>query len=132
MISSDIIKRVQELGLPEGSYVVFGSCPLALAGLRETNDIDLLVTPELYHQLYEEGWQKIQKGPLDTPVVMKVFEAHDNWEFSSYHPTLVQLLATATVVDGVPFASLAEVRAWKLAFARPKDLADVELIDQHG
>ena len=131
MTKDDIIKRVNALGLPEGSYVVFGSCPMALAGLREANDIDLLVTPELYVELQQQGWQKIQKGPRDTPVVFEVFEAHDNWDFSSYRPTLAQLLATATIVDGVPFASLAEVRAWKLASARPKDLADVDLIDKN-
>src|SRR3989338_6133729 len=106
MTGSDIIKNMKKLGLPAGSYVVFGSAPLALAGLREANDIDLLVTPELYAKLEEQGWQKIQKSPHDTPLVRDVFEAHDNWNFSSYNPTLSHLLATATVVDGVPFASL--------------------------
>ena len=72
----------------------------------------------------------MRKSPNDKPLARDVFEAHDNWNFSSYRPTLEQLLASATVIDGIPFASLEEVRKWKVASGRPKDLADVKLIDK--
>lgn len=130
MTKDDIIAKVKALHLPEGSYIVFGAGPMAVAGIRETNDIDLYVTPELYASLQDRGWQKITKGPHDTPVVHDVFEAHEDWDFSSYHPTLEHLLATATIVDGIPFASLDEVRSWKVSSHRPKDLADIALIDK--
>jgi hypothetical protein len=45
MTGQDIINKVKPLNLPKGQYVVFGSCPMALAGLREAGDIDMLVTP---------------------------------------------------------------------------------------
>lgn len=125
----EIIAKVKELGLPEGSYVVFGSCPLAAAGLREAGDIDMLVTTKLLRSLEAAGWKQVEKGRGDTPFVHDVFEAHDNWDFSHYRPTLAGLLMTATVIDGVPFASLEEVRKWKAASGRPKDLKDIELID---
>ena len=56
---------------------------------------------------------------------------HNNWDFSHYSPTLEQLLETATVIDGVPFASLEEVRKWKAGGERPKDVADLALIDAY-
>ena len=59
------------------------------------------------------------------------FEAHYAWDFSSYKPTLEQLLLTADVIDGIPFASLLEVRKWKLSSGRPKDFDDIKLIDNH-
>ena len=131
MTAQDIIAKVKQLQWPPDSYMVFGICPLALAGLREAQDIDLFVTPELYAQLHQAGWQQIDKGEGHTPLVRDEFDVHENWNFGSYRPTFEDLRATATIEDGVPFVSLAEVRKWKLAFGRPKDIADVALIDAH-
>lgn len=131
MTKEEIISKVKTLQLTKGSYVVFGSCPLAVAGIRESNDIDMLVSPEVYESLKSGGWQQRDKGPKDKPLVHDVFEAHDNWNFSSYNPTLTDLLANAEVVDGISFASLEDVRRWKTASGRPKDLIDIGLIDSY-
>ena len=133
MTKEKIITKVKTLNLPKGSYVVFGSCPLAVVHIREANDIDLLVSEEVFIKLREAGWQELHKSPHDIPLVHDVFEAHDNWNFSSYRPspTLSQLLASAKVVDGIPFASLEEVRKWKVASHRPKDIVDIALIDAY-
>jgi hypothetical protein len=129
MTGQEIIAKVKTLNLPNGSYIVFGSCPLAVAGIREANDIDMLVTEAVSNSLKQKGWQQIDKGKNDKPLVYDVFEVHKSWSFSSYNPTLEHLLKTATFVDGIPFASLEEVRRWKLASGRAKHLKDVKLID---
>jgi len=131
MTRDEIIEAMKGLDLPAGGYIVFGSCPLAMAGIRESGDIDMLVSPEVLEMLKQAGWRQINKGPDDKPYVKGDFEAHSNWKFSSYSPTLEHLLASADVVDGIPFASLAEVRKWKVASGRPKDIADVQLIDDY-
>ena len=43
----------------------------------------------------------------------------------------MRLIKTATLIDGVYFASLAEVRKWKLSSCRLKDHADIDLIDAY-
>ena len=131
MKKEEIVAKVKTLDLPKNSYVVFGSCPLAIAGLREAKDIDLLVSEEVFDKLKKDGWQELQKSPNDKPLVHDIFEAHSNWNFSSYKPSLEQLLTTATVIDEIPFASLEEVRIWKTASGRPKDIVDVALINTH-
>lgn len=131
MTKEVIITKVKSLNLPVGSYIVYGSGPLAAAGLRQANDIDLLVSPTMYAQLESAGWKRINKGPNDTPLTHDVFEAHASWAFSTYCPTLEHLLASATIVDVVPFASLEEVKKWKAASVNPKNMADIELINQH-
>ncbi len=130
-MKEEIIAKVKTLNLPTGSYVVFGSCPLAIAGIRKANDIDFLVSGELFARLKKAGWRELHKSSNDTPLVRDIFEVHDNWNFSSYNPTLEQLLASATAVDDIPFASIEEVRKWKVASGRPKDLVDVGLIDEY-
>jgi len=104
---------------------------MALAGIRESADIDMLVSPELFADLKTAGWKVLHKAPGDEPLVYDDFEAHADWSFSSYQPTLNQLLETATIVDGVPFAALGEVRKWKASSGRSKDLADIALIDAY-
>lgn len=131
MTKDEIVTKVKSLNLPMGSYIVFGSCPMTAAGLREANDIDLLVSEEVFAKLQKAGWQILDKGSNDNPVVSGVFEAHPHWNFSSYKPTLKHLLTSADSIDGIPFASLKEVREWKVSSGRPKDLADIKLIDKY-
>lgn len=131
MTVEEIIDKVKNLHLPPESYVVFGSCPLAAAGIRPANDIDMLVSEAVFKSLAKQGWQILEKGPNDKPLVYNDFEAHSHWNFSSYKPTLAQLLKTANYTRGVPFASLEEVRKWKKASGRPKDLHDIALIDAY-
>jgi|SRR5581483_11716072 len=131
MTGQEIIERVKALNLPADSYVVFGSCPLALAGIREAQDIDLYVRPEVLERFIQAGWKQVDKGPGDKPHVSGVFEAHTTWGFSPYAPTLIQPLQNADVFEGVAFASLKEVRKWKVASGGKKHEADVHLIDDY-
>ncbi|MBI3626670.1 hypothetical protein HY224_01340 [Candidatus Uhrbacteria bacterium] len=63
MNKDEIIAKVKALNLPKNSYIVFGSCPLAIAGLREANDIDLLVSEEIFLKLKTVGWRETLKKP---------------------------------------------------------------------
>jgi hypothetical protein len=130
MTKEEIITKAKALHLPKNSYVVFGSCPLAMAGLRQAGDIDLFVSRKVFDKLKAIGWREQRNKVNNTQLVHDVFEAYDNWHFGSYNPTLEHVLVSATVIDGVPFASLEEVRTWKMTFGRPKDLIDVDLIDK--
>lgn len=128
MKKDELLSKVKALQLPAGSYIVFGSCPLALLGLREANDIDMVVSAECHDLLRSKGWQERVKSPDDRPLVHDVFEVHTRWAFGAENATLEELLADAQVIDGVPFASLEAVQKWKAASGRPKDLRDLELI----
>lgn len=123
--------QVKALDLAKGSYIVFGSGPLGMLGIREVQDVDLLVSQQLYNQLQAAGWKQITKAPDDMPLVRGKVEAHNNWNFSAYSPTLDELLGRAFFVDDIPFASIEDVRLWKDASRRPKDLADIALIDTY-
>lgn len=131
MTRQEIIDKVNMLSLPQGSYVVFGSGPMAAVGIREAGDVDLYVTEGVLRGFVKQGWKQIIKGPKDAPYASGGYEAHANWDFSPYNPTLSQLLKTVVVLDGVSFASLEEVRKWKIASGGSKHLADVELIDNY-
>lgn len=131
MTKNDVISKMKALNLPKGSYVVFGSGPLAVVGIREVNDIDLYVSTDLLSELKNKGWKKVVKGLKDEPYQFDIFEAHDHWEFSPYAPTLKDLLSRMFEVEGISFASIDDVRRWKFESGGPKHLADVEKIDAY-
>ena len=118
------------LGLSLGEYAIFGSGPMAVRGLRDPKDVDVIVTPEAWARLvalypdrvepHEHGLSRIQIGNV---------EILDGWypEVDSVDA----LVRHADVVLGVPFVQLDGVRRWKEAYDREKDRPDIELIDAY-
>ncbi len=130
MTPRQIIKKVKDLNLPKGKYIVFGSVPMCMRGIRNCEDIDLLVSPRIYANLKKQGWdEKI----TDFGHVLKrgLFDVAEDWGFGSFNPKLSDLLARADHFDGISFASLEDVVVWKKAFGREKDHVDIKLIEDY-
>jgi hypothetical protein len=129
----DIFAEVKHVSLPLGQYVVFGSGPLMAHGIRDSADVDLFVTPTLYQTLKADGWEEkeLNNPPGGVCLFRGIYEADDTWHYGVYDPTPEQVISVAEVIHEVPFAPLTEVLRWKRAFGRPKDVADVELIERH-
>ncbi len=127
----ELIERVKQQNFPAGSYVVFGSGPMVAAGIRAADDIDLVVSEDLYEMLKQQGWHEGVKPTGESVLEYDVFEAFTEWTFDGYHRSLAELLPAADIVDGVPFVNLKEVRQWKALLGREKDMQDVQLIDEH-
>lgn len=128
----DIFQRVQALGLPLGQYVVFGGGPLAAHGIRSTTDVDLFVTSALYERLKLAGWEEkdVQAPGEGRYLAQGIYDAACTWHYREYNPAPEELIAAADIIQGLPFAPLAEVLKWKRAFGRAKDLADIALIEE--
>ncbi len=45
------LDELEKLNLPKGKFSIFGSGPLAIRGLRENKDLDILVTHNLWYKL---------------------------------------------------------------------------------
>ena len=128
----EIKRKVKELNLPIGKYALFGSVPMAVHGIRESKDIDLIVMPELFAMLEATGAWKEETSPNGRKRLAKDdFDMYEGWWSSdSYRRDVSKLIAGAEILDGVPVVKLEEVLVWKKAFAREKDLKDVKLIEE--
>lgn len=126
-----IFEKVKTLNLPVGQFVVFGSGPLTAHGIRESRDIDLLVTSSLYKELKHAGWEEKEWPSGGCYLVKDEIEADDSWHYGDYNPAPSEVIAKAEIVEGVPFAPLTEVLKWKQAYGRPKDLDDIRLIEDY-
>jgi hypothetical protein len=127
----DIIEKVKSLKFPFGKYVVVGSSLLGVLNIRTSNDLDIVVLPDLLKQLRETGeWKeeiKYNKIFLKKEGVDIIPEL--SWE--KYPTTTEEAIASATIIEGVPFMNLEELCEFKRALGREKDFKDIELIKSY-
>jgi hypothetical protein len=129
--SDDVITELGRLGLPPGQYVVVGGAALAVRGIRETDDIDLVVTTELFERLAGSGWTQ-QMRPNGKPGLHRgSVEAYLDVDGENFKRSLSWLLSHAEILRGHAFVDLDTLAGFKSSYGREKDLRDLELIAAH-
>jgi hypothetical protein len=103
-----LYELVVELDLPDGQYAVFGDAALAAHDLMSADEIDLLVTPELFDELRERGWTAIH--PLDGAVLRSDGVTARKATGAPHHLSTRHMIATANRVGGLPVVDLAMLR----------------------
>lgn len=129
---TDIFKKLEDLNFPKGEYVVVGGAVTA-HGIRESRDLDILVTPKLYQQLQKQGYKPcICQQCIETSRIMLKKDDVDilpNLILGSYIGDTKQLIADADIIKGFPFIKLAELIKFKRELGRDKDFEDIKLIE---
>lgn len=121
----NIADRLKELNLPDNSFVVVGSGILNALGIRDSGDIDLIVSEDIYNRFDAAGWDHDTWS--DQTVLKKdVFDLGKTW----YGKSVEDLIKRAQYIDGVPYLSLDDVYEWKKILGREKDINDLKLIEE--
>ena len=130
-----IIQTMQQLNLPDAQYAVFGSGLLDVLGLKKANDIDLLVTKELFdtlerkkdwvHFVYPDGYPGLKHTTYDA----ELFYQSDMPLCNS--GGVERMICDAVEIQGIKFVQLSDILAWKKALGREKDVRAVELIEAY-
>ncbi len=127
----DIITEVKKLNLDPEDYIVIGSGILSALKIRSTDDVDLVVTKEVYAKYKAKGWAEKIWAKGDPTISKGIYEMGTDWGDDTSLFSLQELMADKVIVDGVNFISLNKLKQWKLAKGRAKDLADVTLINEY-
>jgi hypothetical protein len=124
-----LLGELQGLDLPEGDYAIFGSGPLVAHGLlREVHDLDVVARAAAWDR--SKGLGPVRTAPEGDPVVwleggaIEVFAGWLGWDIDA-------LIDDAEIIDGLPFARLEDVLAFKRSYGHPKDIAHVRLIEDY-
>jgi hypothetical protein len=99
---------VLELDLPDGHYAVFGDAALAAHDLMSADEIDLIVTPELFDELRERGWTAADGR--DGEILRSDGVAARKATGAPHHLSTRHMIAMANRVGGLPVVDLAMVR----------------------
>ncbi len=118
------LDELKTLNLPKDKFAIFGSGPICIRGLREANDLDIIVKEDLWNELI----QKTANRDLIYQVSIKIgnIEIFKNW--LPWFNDVNELIDTAEEINGFPFVRLDYVIEWKTKLGREKDLKDLELI----
>lgn len=127
----NLTEKIKALNFPNDQYVVVGSGLLDVLGIRKAADIDIAVLPQLHRKLYEDGdWKKYEKYE-------KVFlkrgdvDIIPSLSWSEYPTTTEEAIRSAMIIDGIPFMNPQELKKFKQALGRDKDIEDIRLIDNY-
>lgn len=122
------LEELKDLNLPHGTFAIFGSGPIAIRGLRDSHDLDIIVKDHVYKKLCDAYPNQAKTSPFAFIQIGNI-EIGNQWLNSSEH--INEMIDTAEIIDGFPFVQLHYVLAWKKQMGREKDLKDVVLIEEY-
>lgn len=132
MKAIEIAEKIKSLNLPLGKYAVVGGSVLAMHNIRESEDIDLIVKPEVYEQLKNlKKWKEVIRSNGSKVLLNNEFDVGIDWTMGDYSPDVSNLISEAEIIEGVPCLRLEEIATWKKAFGREKDIKDVQMIEEY-
>ena len=120
-----ILKEFSKLNLQKDEYVIFGSGPMAIHGIKETNDLDVLVKKEVFEKL-KSKYNQNNSHPFGC-IVIGNLEIGDNWQGD--YEIVEKWISEAEEVEGYMFMPLSYVIEWKRMMGRDKDLKDIKIIE---
>ncbi|MFH1637351.1 MAG: hypothetical protein ABIB71_02925 [Candidatus Woesearchaeota archaeon] len=116
------LEELKKMKLPENEFAIFGSGPMAIRGIRENKDLDILAKASL--------WDNLKKQfPVSDNDSIKVgeIEFFREWPFFE-NPE--ELIDHADIIDGFRFVKLKDVIKFKQALGREKDQRDIRKIEE--
>lgn len=135
MNKAELVAKIEALSLPFGEYIIVGSASMAVRGIREANDLDIVAQPTLFAKLAktwpldEEFFKKWNRKKLrgdEVEVYDGLYLDNDKYSISNS-----ELIKRADIIEGLPFQPLENLLLCKLDIGRSKDMEDIELIRRH-
>lgn len=126
-----LLNIVDELGLDRRDFAVFGSGPLLAHGLRQrVSDLDLVARGDVWKSVSRHGVPTV--GAINgAPMVQfwgGLIQFSPEWVPGDWDTD--ELIDQAEVIHGLPFVQLRHVLVYKQDLLRPKDLPDIEALNE--
>ncbi|MCD4756364.1 hypothetical protein K8R20_01985 [bacterium] len=124
------LNELEQLNLPLGEFAIFGSGPMAVRGIRESNDIDIIVKQDLWDNLVK----KYPTSLHDNPDCLEIgnIEIMKCWLDSNIDFNIDEMIDNAEILGDFPYVQLKYVVKYKKQSMREKDLSDLKLIEKYN
>jgi hypothetical protein len=130
----DFIKEVKKLNFSLGEYVIVGSGPMIIRGLKKAHDIDIVATENLFNKCKLEGWEI---KPWTYPQkIGQIYLRQGNVEIfkdvncGNFNPTIKELIERSEIIEGIPFVSLQDMLKFKREYNTEKHLKDIATTEE--
>jgi hypothetical protein len=122
------IKKLKELGYPLEKMLIVGSGIMALYGIKDNDDIDIWATRDVFNKIRRDprflSTGKLYKTRDDTIEVGAGVVGLQGQKVEDY-------LKRAVKANGFYFWTLNDLMKWKKMMGRPKDLDDIQKINDY-
>jgi hypothetical protein len=127
------LEEIDELHLPQDEYVISGSAPLVIRGIKKHNDdIDILVTKKLWNTLIKShkaqsiiiGDKKIEYIQYNHIAILNSMLGFREEEYES-------IIERADTIGAYRFVNLNDTIICKNFSGRDKDIKQIELIEEY-
>lgn len=117
---------LKKLNIPKDDFVIYGSAPMVLRGLKEkNNDLDVLVKDSLWENLSVKYPNNINGDYID---IEGVSFTHTGMNFLGETEDIIN---NSEIIDGYHILSLAETKKWKEKVGGERHLNDARIIDDY-
>lgn len=130
----DYKKELSKYNLDSTNSVIIAFGPLQALGLKESKDIDIVVDSSMLEKLallkdfrkeeYPEGHYCLRNGVLQIGDKFLISKININWTYN-------YIFKNSFVLDGLRYMKLDFVLKIKKLLNRPKDIHDIELIEEY-
>jgi hypothetical protein len=131
----NLFEEIRKLNFPSDQYIVVGSGILAAKCIRETNDLDIVVTPELFERCKSEGWEVLPWTKESIPgkdwLKKNNVEVYVQLSRKTGGIPASELIKDAEIIEGIPFITLETLIDFKQEYGRPKDFEDIKIIERY-
>ncbi|WP_372403940.1 zinc ABC transporter substrate-binding protein [Acinetobacter piscicola] len=132
MNKQELLNEIQKLEFPNTDFIIVGGGALAIRNLRETSDLDIVVTAELFEKLKNDNKWSYTIRPNGKPKLYKDFvEVYLDVNTDDFQRTTSQLFEHADIFNQIQFINLQTLMQLKQSYRREKDLHDIELIQTY-
>ena len=120
------IDKLKELNLKKEDFVIYGSAPMVLRGLKDKNDdLDILVKDNLWDKLKMKYPDNINGDYID---VDGLSFTHTDKDFLG---DMDSALKNSDIIDGFHVLTLAQTKMWKEKVGTEKHLKDALVIGEY-
>ncbi len=132
MNKQELLNEIQKLEFPKTGFIIVGRGALAIRNLRDTSDLDIVVTAKLFEKLKNNNKWSYKIRPNGKPKLYKDFiEVYLDVNTDDFQRTTSQLFEHADIFNQIQFIDLQTLMQLKQSYGREKDLHDIELIQTY-
>jgi hypothetical protein len=118
------LKNLKQLILPKNQYLIWGSGPLAIREIRDSQDIDLIISNQLWKSL-------IHDYPLSSKNMIRIGNIEIWQDCLNLSYKIEDMVSHPDIIENFPFMTLSDTIEWKKFMNREKDLKDIALIQDY-
>lgn len=127
-------ENLKKLNLPTDQFVVVGSGALSIRGIRDSEDVDVVVTELLWNQMIKIYKVRISSSGAETLELendIEILNPVQSIFGNSKNVSRNEIFEKADMIDGIKFINLDHLKKIKKELGREKDLKDIALIDDY-